>query len=75
MRGVVPQTNSELAAWNWGERLGRGGFALPWLPPGAPPEVLFPHSEPLAQALARLGGDTFARWAELGHARGTLEAG
>ena len=75
MRGVVPQTNAEMAAWNWGQGLGRGGFGLPYLPVDAPPEALFPRSEPLAQAFARLGGDTFRHWAELGHGSGSLEAG
>lgn len=66
MRGTVPQTDSEIALWNWGNRRALAGL------PVVPDEAAEPNSDldvvdsDVLEAFQRLGPDGFGHWVQAG---------
>lgn len=66
MRGQVPQTNSEIAAWNWGNARGLAGL------PSAPDPELPPAHDldsvggDILEAFSAIGEDRFSYWVTQG---------
>lgn len=66
MKGTVPQTNSEIALWNWGNARALAG--LPVVPDDDADgsNALDQVDGPVLEAIERLGPEGFGHWTQAG---------